>query len=163
MTGSKPPDAADAAELELRIDARPAIVFSFFTDAQQLLRWLGISAQVEPWPGGLFRVRVSEEDIVRGEYLEVVPHERVVFTWGWEQGGAPVAPGASTVEVTFTAEGAGTLLRLRHSGLSGGLLNAHRAGWERQLPRLVFAVTGVARVSLPDAISAEPPVGPSDA
>jgi predicted enzyme related to lactoylglutathione lyase len=38
---------------------------------------------------------VTGEDVARGEYVEVLPNERVVFTWGWEADGHPVPPGYS--------------------------------------------------------------------
>ena len=36
---------------------------------------------------------------MRGEYVEVIPNRRVVFTWGWDAPGAAVGPGGSTVEI----------------------------------------------------------------
>ena len=34
-----------------------------------------------------------------GRFLEVEPPRRIVFTWGWELEGSPLAPGSSVVEV----------------------------------------------------------------
>lgn len=41
-------------EHSLQIAASPAVVFSYFTDAQRLVRWKGISANLDPRPGGAF-------------------------------------------------------------------------------------------------------------
>ena len=98
-------------EREVRIAARPEVVFQFFLDPAKIVRWKGTEAALDPRPGGIYRVNVTGHDIARGEYLEIVPHSRIVFTWGWEEG--PIAPGSTTVEVTLTPSGDGTIVRLR--------------------------------------------------
>src|ERR1700691_3727095 len=95
------------AELEIvvdqtiRIAAPPEVVFQYFVDPRKLVSWIGLRADLEPTPGGRFWVDMNGTDVAAGQYLEVDPPNRLVFTWGWEQGGPPVAPGASTVEVTL--------------------------------------------------------------
>ena len=81
-----------------------------------------------------------------GEFVELVPHERIVFTFGWEPTpGAPgVAPGSTRVEVTLTADAGDTIMTLRHSGLPAAVADEHDAGWGHFLPLLVSAVEGVA-------------------
>ena len=72
-------------ELERRIAAPPATVFAYFTDPERYLLWQGVAAELDPRPGGVFRVTQNDSGyIARGEYLEVEPPTRVVFTWGWE-------------------------------------------------------------------------------
>ena len=76
-------------------------------------------------------------DIARGEFVEVDPPRRAVFTWGWEAGGFPIEPGTSTVEIVLEPDGTGTLLRLTHSGLpEAEAVRRHREGWETFVPRL---------------------------
>lgn len=135
---------------ELTIAAPPEVVFSFFTDAERFKQWQGQEAELDPRPGGIFRVRMTgvSNAIVSGEYIELVPHSRIVYTFGWEnartvQGAIDVPPGASRVEVTLTPDGPGTRLRLRHSGLpSEAALAFHRFGWDHSLPRLATAAAG---------------------
>ena len=128
---------------EVRIAASPETVFGFFTDPAKMVRWKGTEAELDPRPGGLYRVHVRPGNVARGQYLEVVPHRRVVFTWGWEGEGSPIPPGASTVEVSLIPDGDGTIVRLVHRDLptdeSRGL---HRMGWEHFLPRLAAAAAG---------------------
>jgi uncharacterized protein YndB with AHSA1/START domain len=133
---------SDALEREVRIAARPETVFPFLTDAAAMMRWMGVSVEADPRPGGLYRVDITGRDRARGEYVEVVPYSRVVFTWGWEGDGHPLPPGASTVEITLTPDGGGTLLRLRHSGLSPDAQKEHADGWEHYLERLVIVAGG---------------------
>jgi mannose-6-phosphate isomerase-like protein (cupin superfamily) len=77
-------EATGAVEREIRIDARPETVFEFFTDPALLLRWKGLEADLDARPGGIYRVVVNARSTVRGEFVEVEPPSRVVFTWGFE-------------------------------------------------------------------------------
>ena len=129
-------------EREVRIDAPPEVIFKFFVDPDHMVRWKGVEATLDPRPGGLYRVNVTGTHVVRGEYLEVSPNERIVFTWGWEGEGNPVSPGASTVEITLVPDGASTIVRLRHHGLPGGPEDRHAEGWEHYLARLAVAAAG---------------------
>ena len=78
----------------------------------------------------------------RGDYVTVQPPERVVFTFSFE-GANPVPSGSTTVEITLTADGDGTILRLRHSGLPAGEAGAPFAqGWQHFLERLTIVAAG---------------------
>jgi len=77
-----------------------------------------------------------------GQFLEVVPPRRLVFTWGWEGNEIPVPPRSSTVMIELEPADNGTLLRLTHSGLPTDVTELHRKGWERYLDRLARRVTG---------------------
>lgn len=137
------PTGMSAVEREVRIHARPETVFPFFTDPELIVRWMGSSAEVDPRPGGIYRVDIDGSHVARGEYVEVSPPDRVVFTWGWESEESPVRPGASTVEVTLSADGEGTLVRLVHRDLpSEDSAGAHGEGWDHYLERLVVVGGG---------------------
>jgi uncharacterized protein YndB with AHSA1/START domain len=137
-----PHPKGDAVELVVRIAARPETIFPFFTDPDKMVRWKGVSATLDPRPGGVYRVDVTGHDIANGAYLEVVPNRRVVFTWGWEGEESALPPGSSTVEVTLTPDGDGTIVRLRHYGLKARQRKDHAVGWEHYLARLVQAAEG---------------------
>lgn len=127
---------------ELRIAARPETIFEFFVDPQKIVRWKGRLASLDPRPGGGFLVDFNGDDIAAGEYVEIDPPNRVVFTWGWKAPGHPIPPGTSTVEVTFTADGDGTLVRFVHSGLPQPAVEEHASGWDHFLPRLQVVAEG---------------------
>jgi uncharacterized protein YndB with AHSA1/START domain len=129
-------------ERDVRVEAPPESVFKFFVDPDHMVRWMGIEATVDPRPGGIYRVNVTGPDVARGEFVEVVPNERVVFTWGWEDESNPVRPGSSTVEVTLEPDRGATIVRLRHFGLPGGADDPHAHGWEHYLGRLVVTASG---------------------
>jgi uncharacterized protein YndB with AHSA1/START domain len=138
MTASEP----EAVVREVYIAARPETIFPFFTDPEKMLRWKGIEATLDARAGGVYRVKVNERYIARGEYVAVEPYTRIVFTWGWEDEGNPVPPGSSTVEVTLTPESEGTRVRLTHRDLPAAARDEHAAGWEHYLARLAVATPG---------------------
>jgi len=132
----------ETGELEVRIQARPETVFEFFIDPEKMSRWKGSSAELDPRPGGTYRVGgIAGGATVVGEYVELDPPNHLVFTWGWE-GDPDVPPGSSTVEVTLTSDGDATVLRLVHRDLPAGQGAKHMEGWEHFVPRLVEAAAG---------------------
>jgi uncharacterized protein YndB with AHSA1/START domain len=136
--------AVDTKVIErvITIAAPPETVFRLLTDPVQYVRWKGKLAELEPRPGGKFRVEFANtKDIVAGRFVEVVPGRRVVFTWGWE-GNEHVPPGMSRVEIDLAPEGAGTRLRLVHRGLPDDALASHTQGWDYFLPRLEDVAEG---------------------
>lgn len=142
MTGPPAPEADDAVACEAVVPAPPQEVFRWFIRPELLVRWIGINAQLEPWPGGRFRFEIADGQWCSGRYLEVVPGRRVVVTWGWESGAIPVPPGSSTVTVELSEHPDGTLVHLVHSDLAPELRPLHAQGWSRFLPRLAAVVAG---------------------
>jgi uncharacterized protein YndB with AHSA1/START domain len=129
-------------EREVRIAARPEMVFAYFVDEDRMRRWMGRTVALDARAGGALRIDYNGEDIASGTFVEVDPPRRVVFTWGWEAPGDLVPPGASTVEVELLPNGDGTLVRLRHLGLPAESVEGHAVGWDQFLPDLVAAAEG---------------------
>jgi uncharacterized protein YndB with AHSA1/START domain len=132
----------DAVVCEVAIRAPAARVFAMFTDPTLLVRWIGIRALLEPRPGGAFRFELLAGEWCSGRYLEIDPPRRVVFTWGWESGALPVAPGSTTVEVELTERDGVTHVRLTHRGLDAAMRAMHADGWSRFLARLEAVLEG---------------------
>ena len=136
------PPETSVIEHELRVAARPETVFAFFTDPSKMVRWMGDEATLDPRPGGLCRVGFGAAPAMLGEYVEVVPYTRVVFSWGWETNLLPVPPASTIVEVSLTPEGEGTRVRLNHRRLPSTTLEFHRTGWRHYFGRLEIAAAG---------------------
>ena len=132
----------DILEVEVRIAARPSTVFSFLNSADGMAQWFGSKVEMDAKPGGTLRVDINGRDIAKGEIVEIVPPERIVFTFGWEGEGHPVPPGASTVEITLAEDGDSTIVKLRHSGLTADQADSHKEGWDHFLPRLLEVAEG---------------------
>jgi uncharacterized protein YndB with AHSA1/START domain len=133
---------SDEVVCEIAIRAPAEAVYAMFTDPAELVRWIGIRALLEPRPGGAFRFELVPGEFCSGRYVELDPHRRIVFTWGWESGAIPVAPGSTTVEVDLDERDGVTHVRLTHRGLDAALRPMHAEGWERYLERLAAAAEG---------------------
>lgn len=132
-------------EVVQRIAASPSVVFSYLVEPSKFNAWMGVGAELDPRPGGRVRIDVDGEHFALGEFREVDPPHRVVMTWGWEASDA-VPPGSTTVEITLTPDGDGTILRLRHLGLPDDeQRRSHQAGWKQYTGKLAAIVN--ARVS----------------
>jgi uncharacterized protein YndB with AHSA1/START domain len=130
---------SDRVECEVRVEASPETVFEFFTDPAKAVLWMGQQATLDPRPGGVYRVEMDEQYVVIGEYVEVDPPNRVVFTWGWQGDLEMMPPGSSTVEITLVPDGDATLVRVVHRDIpTPEAAQSHRGGWERFLPQLAI-------------------------
>lgn len=86
-------------------------------------------------------MKMPDGATARGQFVELVPDSKVVFTWGWvDHPGVP--PGSSTVEIEITVEEGGSLVTLTHHDLPDDEVQVHRLGWEHYVPRLARAAEG---------------------
>jgi uncharacterized protein YndB with AHSA1/START domain len=126
---------------ELFIEAEPATVFAFFTDPDKMTRWMGTQIQLDARPGGIYLVNVAGRHVARGEFEEVTPNSRIVYSFGWESGEV-VPPGSSKIEIDLAPRYRGTLLTFVHSGLPASQVEPHTDGWTHYLGRLAIAAAG---------------------
>jgi len=144
-------------EHEVRIAARPEVVFGYFTDPAKLVEWMGVEAVLDPRPGGVFRLvfqpappvlemlgglEPGESNVVLGEFVEVVAHTRIAFTWGYEKRLFSLPPQSTAVEVSLEPDGEETILRLAHRRLPAEATDFHRGGWHHYLARLAVLAAG---------------------
>jgi uncharacterized protein YndB with AHSA1/START domain len=133
---------AGVLEVSVYIAAEPETVFAYFTDPARYVQWMGTIASLEPAPAGEYRVFMRDGVETAGEFIEVDPPHRLVFTWGWTHD-LEVAPGSTRVEVTFTPELGGTRVVLRHHDLPTQAQRTHHdAGWRTYLQRLAIRADG---------------------
>jgi uncharacterized protein YndB with AHSA1/START domain len=129
--------------LERRLEASPAAVYAAWSDPAQLARWFGpdggpvLSAETDVRVGGRYRIifctEDGEEHDVSGTYREVVPDEKLTFTWMWRT----MPERVSLVTVALKGEGEGTLLTLTHEQFfDEGARDRHREGWAGTLDKL---------------------------
>jgi uncharacterized protein YndB with AHSA1/START domain len=146
-------------EVIVHVLAAAADVFPYFTDPDRYVQWMGSQAELDPVPGGVFRVDMPDGFAGAGTFSEVAWPHLVVFTWGFADdeaashtkhapGEAPPADGtmsagSTRITVTLADEGGGTKVTLRHENLpSEELRAAHDVAWNTYLPRLAVVAAG---------------------
>jgi uncharacterized protein YndB with AHSA1/START domain len=136
-----------AAEFVVTRDfnAPRASVFAAWTDVGRASRWwapkdfTSISCDMDLRPGGIWRRRLRAPDgrvvTKHGVYREIVPPERLVFTYVTEHADGVLDP-ETLVTVTFVDLGGRTRLTLRHTAFeSEQARDDHRGGWASALDR----------------------------
>jgi uncharacterized protein YndB with AHSA1/START domain len=139
---------ADKTSLQIKrfINAPRARVYAAWTDPSQLKEWWGpetvrtrnFAADVRV--GGKYRWDLinqeDEEMSVFGEYRELVPEKKIVFTWKWDDDDVWENRNSVVTVELFDATG-GTELHLRHEQLpSTESRDRHNEGWNSVLDRL---------------------------
>ena len=139
-----------SAGRELRIErvfnAPRELVFKAWTDPEHIRKWFGprhhpaihLSADIRPggrWRSCLRSPETGNELWVGGVYREIVPPERLVFTFAWEEEGER---GLETVvSITFAERNGKTHMTFRQIPFqSDGERDGHREGWTSTFDRL---------------------------
>ena len=128
---------------EIVIDATPETIWPFLTESEKHADWIGSPAELDPRPGGVYRASMGGgAHPAAGTFVEVVPLEKVVFTFGWDEKDHPIPPGSTTLEISLHPEGDKTRVRLVHRGLPADAVDDPGAGWAHYLERLSVVATG---------------------
>ena len=127
---------------EVVMDATPATIFPYLIDPELHLKWMGTDADLDPRPGGTYQVLVQGKHPSVGEFVEVVPEQKVVFTFGWDEPDHPIPAGSTEVEITLVPDGDKTRVRFVHRGLPEDAVGDHTTGWDHYLGRLAVVSAG---------------------
>ena len=131
------------------LTTRPEKLYRAFLEADALAKWLppnGFACTVhhlEPKVGGTFKMSfrnftTGESHSFGGEYLELVPNERLVYTDKFDN---PNLPGDILVTVTLRKVSSGTDLNIVQEGLPEVIpLEACYLGWQESLRNLARLV-----------------------
>jgi uncharacterized protein YndB with AHSA1/START domain len=158
-----------AAESGQRIDsasrfikASPRRIYEAHISPEALVSWLppkGMKARLDfyaPREGGTYRMTLTYDqrdhatsgktsehaDVVRGRFLELVPHERIVQLVEFESDD-PVFAGEMKLTWTFTAVPGGTHVAIRGENVPAGIRpEDHEAGFRSTLENLAAFVEG---------------------
>ncbi len=125
-------DLTHKLERTVLIQAAPETVFRFFQESPKWANWWGAGSTIDPVPGGRVYIRHPNGIETVGEVVEILPPERIVFTYGFASGN-PIPPGASRVTIRLQPDAAGTRLRLLHEFAEAAVRDQHVQGWRFQL------------------------------
>ena len=128
---------------------RPEKVFRAFLDADAMAKWLppyGFTCKVhhmEAKVGGTFRMSFTNFTTGNGhsfggEYLEIVPNERIRYTDRFDD---PNLPGVITVTVELKAVSVGTEINIEQANIPAAIpVEACYLGWQQSLENLAKLV-----------------------
>lgn len=131
------------------LKAPPERVYRAFLEPDAMSKWLpphgftGKVHQIDARPGGSYRMSFSNFSTgtthsFGGEYLELVPHERMRYVDRFDD---PNLPGEMTVTVTFKKVMVGTELHVVQEGVPDIIpAEACYLGWQESLALLALLV-----------------------
>ena len=129
--------------------ASPATVYRAFLDADALSKWLppnGFTGKVDHMDvtvGGTYKMSFTnfttgQRHTFGGEYVELVPHERIRYTDRFED---PDQPGEMTTTITLKTVSCGTELHIVQEGLPDAIpAEVCCLGWQESLSLLAKLV-----------------------
>ena len=96
-----------------------------------------LRVESDPRTGGRFRwvmqAPSGEEHDVSGVFREVIPNEKLVFTWAWKS----TPERESLVTVTLKSDGDGTLMTLMHEQFfDEEARDRHQGGWQAAVEKM---------------------------
>lgn len=141
-----------AVERCVVIRAERSTVFRFFTDPALFARWWGEGSTIDGRPGGAVKIRYPNGETASGCIVEMVPDQSVVFTYGYDSPGKPIAAGASRVRITLEDDADGTRLFLVHEVADAATRDAHVPGWRYQLALFANAAADAQHATLGERI-----------
>jgi uncharacterized protein YndB with AHSA1/START domain len=120
----------------------PQLMMKWFVEGDGDMRIVALDLRV----GGRYRFEGEHAGgtwALEGEFLEVRPAERLVYTWNWETDEKLGGPGATVVTVEFRDAGRETELVVTQEGFTNELARReHDNGWIGCLDRLGELVAG---------------------
>ena len=108
---------------EVEFKASPQRIYEILLDAKQFAAFTGMSAEIDPKPGGALKIFGG---LIVARNIELIPDQRIVQAWrseGWDKGVY------SVVRFELKPHGQGTLLVLDHTGFQEGKYDSLNAGW----------------------------------
>jgi uncharacterized protein YndB with AHSA1/START domain len=129
--------------IKRRFNAPPEKVYAAWTDPEKVKRWMGpgavevLSAETDARSGGRYRWLMQQPDgtqhDVSGVYREVIPNEKLVFTWAWKS----TPERESLITIAFKRDGTGTMMTFMHEQFfDEEARDRHNAGWTGAFEKL---------------------------
>ncbi|QRR00706.1 SRPBCC family protein [Dyadobacter sandarakinus] len=136
-------------EIERQFDVDVETLFQAWTEAEHLKKWwhpMGDSlteVKNDLKEGGVVAYYAGDQGLeISGTYSEVVPNEKLVYSWVWNMSDEGSESGY-TLTVQFSSEGEGSKLHVTQDGFSGPeLVKPHEEGWQKGLDDLAAYLSG---------------------
>ncbi len=146
------PTPTSSLTVRKKIPCSPSVAFGHWTDPKSMAAWFApdpamtTQAEIDLRPGGKYTISFKPPGkepamVVGGEYLEITPPHRLVYTWIWAKESDPDWKDRTVVTVEFKAAGKdSTELILTHEQFSATeSRDHHEKGWQAILSRMPAA------------------------
>lgn len=147
-------DTQNSLTIRRTINASRQRVFDAWTQPEHLKNWWRADpkwhteiAEVDFQIGGKYRLgmRDPEQDgpfVCGGQFIEITPPEKLVYTWSWESPGMDV--GETLVTVEFIDKGEATELVLTHERFPNAeTASKHNQGWSGCIDYFIMHIESV--------------------
>ncbi|MDZ4776775.1 MAG: SRPBCC domain-containing protein [Alphaproteobacteria bacterium] len=146
--------ADDELLLTRTFDAPASLVFALWTDPAHFRNWMGpgsytcTDCDIDLRVGGSYRARIASADDPNnwfgGVYREIVPHERLVFTFKWDNG--PSSEMETLVTITFREHDGKTVMTFHQTPfLDAARRDSHVGGWTSAFDKAVAYAEHIAK------------------
>jgi uncharacterized protein YndB with AHSA1/START domain len=137
--------ADDELLITRTFDAPASLMFALWTDPRHFRNWMGpegfecVEAQIDLRVGGRYRGMIRSPETgdswFGGEYREIEPNRRLVFTFMWDEG--PSGEVETLVTITFDERDGKTTQTFHQSPfISVARRDAHVGGWTSAFNKL---------------------------
>jgi uncharacterized protein YndB with AHSA1/START domain len=131
-------------------ETSPEVVYRAWTNPEVIKKWFAPTdlttpiAEVDLKVGGKYRIGMKSPEgelyVATGTYREIMPNEKLRFTWRWET--SPSDPSDTLVTVEFKKSGKHAKLVFTHEDFATEeLAKEHREGWGGALSKLSKIIT----------------------
>jgi uncharacterized protein YndB with AHSA1/START domain len=134
-------DRRPSLTITRRLRASPQKVYAAWTKPENLIQWFAaaqakpgsIGADLDARVGGRYRISFTDEKSgeyheAGGVYREVVPDQRLKFTWAWHS----TPERESLVTVELKGDASGTLMIFTHAQFADqAARDNHERGWSK--------------------------------
>jgi uncharacterized protein YndB with AHSA1/START domain len=137
-------------EREILIDAPQDVVWAIVTEPEHVGTWFSDAAEIDLRPGGEVSLTWDEHGTARAWVEKVEPPHVFSFRWARPVEGEPREGNSTLVELTLSAEGESTRLRVVETGFrelawpeeaKAKYAEENSQGWDHELAELVEYVT----------------------
>lgn len=144
--------------LKRQLPAEPQRVFEAFTRPERIAEWFGPegftvpSCRCEARPGGAYRIEMHSPEgsvhVLNGEFRELSPPHRLVFSFWWLEGDSPGVETLVTIELA--GRDGGTELTLVQTGFATETArDMHGGGWGSSFDCLQRTLSGAPKTPQP--------------
>ena len=133
-------EVIDQVHIRKNFAVSKAELYSAWVEEAELKQWWMpmnkhlLDVQNEIKEGGSIAYRFENDLTIDGQYREVQPEEKLVYSWNWEVPGQNFEESKYRLSVVFTGQDNSSRLEVRQENFADEeAIHPHREGWDKAL------------------------------